>query len=130
MQHFSPLIFSTVTWNLNADHVPQLLKTNTPERLSEDISQLLLCLRVTEDNPALINTLPDEMVKNINVLAPVVEDGVPAKSYGRLVVHQELWRAKLPPFISAIPDKPRQMQRYTPIHTKIRPQPFAWTTTR
>jgi len=97
MQHFAPLIFSTVTWNLNADHVPQLLKTNTPERLSEDISQLLLCLRVTEDNPALINTLPNEMVTNINVLAPVVEDGVPAESYGRLVVHQELWRAKLPP---------------------------------
>ena len=66
MQHFSPLILSTVTWNLNADHVPQLLKTNTPECLSEDISQLLLCLRVTEDNPALINTLPDEMVTNIN----------------------------------------------------------------
>jgi len=111
MQHFSPLIFSTVTWNLNADHVPQLLKTNTPERLSEDISQLLLCLRVTEDNPALINTLPNEMVTNINVLASVVEDGVPAESYGRLVVHQKLWRAKLPPppIISA-----RSLASHTP----------------
>ena len=121
---------STVTCNLDAVHVLQLLKPNTPECLCENISQLLLRLRVTEDNPAFINTLPDEMVTNINVLAPVVEDGIPAESYGRLVVHQELWRAKLPPFISAIPDKPRQMQRYTPIHTKIRPQPFAWTTAR
>jgi len=101
MQHFSPLILSTVTCNLDADHVPQLLKPNTPECLCENISQLLLRLCVTEDNPAFINTLPDEMVTNINVLAPVVEDGIPAESYGRLVVHQELWRAKLPPIISA-----------------------------
>ena len=114
---------STVTCNLDADHVPQLLKPNTPECLCENISQLLLRLRVTEDNPAFINTLPDEMVTNINVLAPVVEDRVPAESYDRLVVHQELWRAKLP-------NKPRQMQRYTPIHTKTRPQLFAWTTAR
>jgi hypothetical protein len=30
------------------------------------------------------------MVTNNNVLAPVIEDGIPVESYGRLVVHQEL----------------------------------------
>jgi hypothetical protein len=51
-----------------------------------------------------------------------VEDGVPAESYGRLVVHQKFWRAMLPPnHISQESSEP---------HTLIRPQPFAWMTAR
>ena len=109
MQHFSPLIFSTVTRNLNADHVPQLLKTNTPERLSEDISQLLLCLRVTEDNPALINTLPNEMVTNINVLAPVVEDGFLLRAMADWLSTKSSGAPNSPPIISA-----RSLASHTP----------------
>jgi hypothetical protein len=51
---------------------------------------LLLCCYKTKLDPALINTLTDEMIPHINMLTPIVEDEVLAQRYSRLIIHQQL----------------------------------------
>jgi hypothetical protein len=87
---FLPLILSTFTFGLDADCGMQLLEVNTSQRLRQNIRHLLLCCYKTKLDPALINTLTDEMIPHINMLTPIVEDEVLAQRYSRLIIHQQL----------------------------------------
>jgi hypothetical protein len=55
----------------------------------------MLLRRVADDNPVLVDTFSDVMVVHINVLTPIIEDGVFTQCNDRLIVHHELRRSRL-----------------------------------
>jgi hypothetical protein len=62
---------------------------NLPQCLGQDICQLFFQGYVAEPDLHLVHALPDEMVAHINVLAPVMEDGISAQCNRRLIVDQK-----------------------------------------
>ena len=93
---FSPLILATVATELsNVDTVAQLLESNTAEWLRQYVCQLLLRANVVDDDIPVLHALPDEMVSGVNVLAPVMENGVLGHCNAGLVVHLDLRRSDL-----------------------------------
>jgi hypothetical protein len=85
---FLPLILTTITHSLDTDPVTQLQKTDSSQSFGQYIRQLFFCRCVDNDDSALVDALTDVVVAHIDVLAPLVEDGVLAQRDGRLVVHQ------------------------------------------
>jgi hypothetical protein len=83
-----PLILTTITHSLDANLVVQLQKTDSSQSFGQYVYQLFFCRYVVDDDSALVDALTDVVVAQVNVLAPLVEDGVLAQRDGRLVVHQ------------------------------------------
>jgi hypothetical protein len=52
------------------------------------VRQLFFCRCVVNDDSAFVDALTDVVVAHVDVLAPLVKDGVLAQRDGRLVVHQ------------------------------------------
>ena len=61
------------------------------ERLGEDVHELLTSFDELDDNPPSIDTVPEEVELDIDVLAPVVENRILRESDGGLVVHHQCW---------------------------------------
>mgnify|MGYP007071371421 CR=1 FL=1 len=69
--------------------ITHLLEMDPSERLGENVSELVTCANVLNINAAVVDALPDEVVAQLNVLAPVVEDRVFAQRNRLLVVDAE-----------------------------------------
>jgi hypothetical protein len=85
--NISPLILTTITHNLDADLVAQHQKMDSFQSFSQYVCQLLFCRCVVDNDSTLVDALTDVVVAHVDVLAPLVEDGVLAQRDGRLVIH-------------------------------------------
>jgi hypothetical protein len=63
----------------HSNHLPQLNEVRTPERLGENISQLLFGSNMINIHFALLDAFSDEMESSVNMLAPTMMYGVLAK---------------------------------------------------
>jgi hypothetical protein len=84
---FLPLILTMITHSLDANLVAQLQKMNSSQSFGQYVRQLFLCCCVVDDDSTLVDALTDVVVAHVDVLAPLMEDGVLAQRDGRLVVH-------------------------------------------
>jgi hypothetical protein len=91
---------------LNLNLVPQLLVLKTPKWLGEDVPELSSSLDILKLDASSIDTVTDEMVLGVDVLAAVVEDRILCQCNGGLVVHQKNRRAEL--FSSELPQQSLQ----------------------
>jgi hypothetical protein len=82
---FLSLILTTITNSLDADLVAQLQKSQS---FGQYVHQLFFYHCVADDDSALIDAVTDVVVAHVDVLTPLMEDGVLAQCDGRLVVHQ------------------------------------------
>ena len=76
---------------IHANHLPQLHEPQVPEWLGEDVSELSADLDELDDDLPSIDTVPEEVELNVDVLAPVVEDRVLGEGDGGLIVHHQGW---------------------------------------
>ena len=72
---------------MNTKSGTQLTESLSPQRLGEDVRQLLLRPDGLKLNPVLFNTLTNVVEFDINVLTAIVEHRIPAECDGRLVVY-------------------------------------------
>ena len=82
---------------LDPDLDHQLHKAFLTKRFGENVRELLANLNMPENNPPSIDTIPNEVESDVNVLAPVVEDGILRQFNGGLVVHPQDRRAVIFP---------------------------------
>ena len=61
------------------------------ERLGEDVHELLTSFDELDDDLPSIDTVPEEMELDIDVLAQVVENYILHEGDGGLVVHHQCW---------------------------------------
>jgi hypothetical protein len=85
---FLPLILTTITHSLDVDLVAQLQKMDSSQSFGWYVYLLFFCCCVVDDDSTLVDILTDVVVAHVDVFAPLMEDGVLAQRYGRLVVHQ------------------------------------------
>ena len=71
-----PLIALLLLDLLNANLGPQLCESNAPEWLGEDVPELSSSLDMLELDLSTIDAVTDEVILGVNVLAPVMVDGV------------------------------------------------------
>ena len=57
-----------------------------------DISELLTSFDELDDDLPSIDTVPEKMELDVDVLAPVVEGRVLGEGKGGLVIHHQCWR--------------------------------------
>lgn len=72
---------------LNSNLDPHLQETNSTKWLCEEVSQLSSGLDVLEFDASSIDTITDVVILDVDVLAPVVEDGILSQCNGGLAVH-------------------------------------------
>ena len=73
---FLPLIVLLLLDLLNPNLGPQLCESNVPKWLGEDVPELSSCLDILELDLSTIDAITDEVILGVDVLAPVVVDGV------------------------------------------------------
>ena len=73
---FLPLIALLLFDLLNSNLGPQLSESNTPKWLGEDVPELSSSLDMLELDLSTIDAVTDEVILGVDVLAPVVVDGV------------------------------------------------------
>ena len=61
---------------LNSNLGPQLCESNAPKWLGEDVPKLSSSLDMLELDLSTIDAVTDEVILGVNVLAPVMVDGV------------------------------------------------------
>ena len=61
---------------LNPNLGPQLCESNASKWLGEDVPELSSCLDILELDLSTIDAVTDEVILGVDVLAPVVGDGV------------------------------------------------------
>ena len=61
---------------LNSNLGPQLCKSNAPKWLGEDVTELSSSLDMLELDLSTIDAVTDEVTLGVDVLAPVMVDGV------------------------------------------------------
>ena len=61
---------------LHADHLLQLRESKTSERLGEDVRELPTSFDELDDDLPSIDTVPEEVELDVDVLAPVVENRI------------------------------------------------------
>ena len=71
-----PLIALLLLDLLNSNLGPQLCESNAPKWFGEDVPELSSCLDKLEPDLPTIDAITDEVILGVNVLAPVVVDGV------------------------------------------------------
>ena len=76
---------------LHADHFLQLRESKTAEWLGEDIRELSTSFDELDDDLPSIDTVPEEIKLDVDVLAPVVENRILHEGDGGLVVHHRCW---------------------------------------
>ena len=76
---------------LHADYLLQLRELKTAERLGEDVRELPTSFDEIDDDLPSINTVPEKVELDVNVLAPVVENRILREGHGGLVVHHQCW---------------------------------------
>ena len=59
---------------LHADHLIQLCESKSSERLGEDVRELPSSFDELDDDLPSINTVPEEVELDVDVLAPVMEN--------------------------------------------------------
>jgi hypothetical protein len=65
----------------------QLQKTDSSQSFDKYVNQLFFCHCVVDDDFALVDALTDLVVTHVDVLAPLMKDGVLAQCDDRLVAH-------------------------------------------
>jgi hypothetical protein len=85
---FLPLILTTIIHSLDTNSASYLQEADSSPCLSQDIRQLILHHSVVDVDAVLINTVTDEVIAYVDVLAPLMEDGILAQYDGRLVIYQ------------------------------------------
>ena len=76
---------------LHADHLLQLRESKTVERLGEDVHELPTSFDELDDDLPSIDTVPEEVELDIDVLALVMENLILHGGDGGLVVHHQCW---------------------------------------
>ena len=76
---------------LYADHLLQLREPKTVERLGEDVRELSTSFDELDDDLPSIDTVPEEVKLDVDVLALVVENRILREGDGGLVVHHQCW---------------------------------------
>ena len=76
---------------LHADHLLQLRESKTSERLDEDVHELPTSFDELDDDLPSIDTVPEEVEFDVDVLAPVVQNQIHREGDGGLVVHHQCW---------------------------------------
>ena len=76
---------------LHVNHLLQLRKSKTSERLGEDVRELPTCFDKLDDDLPSIDTVPEKMELHVDVFAPVVKNRILRKGDGGLVVHHQCW---------------------------------------
>ena len=71
-----PLIALLLLDFLNSNLGPQLRESNAPKWLGEDVPELSSSLDILELDLSTIEAITDEVILGVDVLAPVVVDGV------------------------------------------------------
>ena len=71
-----PLIALLLLDFLNSNLGPQLSESNAPKWLGEDVPELSSCLDILELDLFTVDAITDEVILGVDVLAPVVVDGV------------------------------------------------------
>ena len=71
-----PLIALLLLDLLNSNLGPQLCKSNAPKWLGEDVPELSSCLDILELDLSTVDAITDEVILSVDVLAPVMVDGV------------------------------------------------------
>ena len=74
------LVLSTGSDLLQPNPLPHLLELGLPQRLGEDISQLISGGNVAGLDAPILQTIPDEVVLDANVLASFMEDRILGQS--------------------------------------------------
>jgi hypothetical protein len=72
----------------DANPAAQLLKANLPKSFCQQVSHLICRRHIVELDPPFLDTLPDEMEANVNVLASIMKYWIHAQCYGRMLVDQ------------------------------------------
>jgi len=78
-----PLIALLLLDFLNSNLGPQLRESNAPKWLGEDVPELSSSLDILELDVSSIDTVTDEVIFDVNVLAPVVVDGILSRQHIR-----------------------------------------------
>jgi hypothetical protein len=77
--------------NLNHPNLgAKLLELDPPKGLGEKVGELILGVDVVGLDALLIQTAPDKVVLDADMLAALMENGVLCQGQGGLVVHPEL----------------------------------------
>ena len=71
-----PLIALLLLDFLNSNLGPQLSESNAPKWLGEDVPELSSCLDILELDLSTVDAITDGVILDVDVLAPVVVDGV------------------------------------------------------
>ena len=71
-----PLIALLLLDFLNSNLGPQLCESNASKWFGEDVPELSSCLDILEPDLSTIDAITDEVIFGVDVLAPVVVDGV------------------------------------------------------
>ena len=71
-----PLIALLLLDFLNSNLGPQLCESNAPKWLGEDVTELSSCLDILETDLSTIDAITDEVIFGVDVIAPVVVDGL------------------------------------------------------
>ena len=61
------------------------------ERLGEDVCELLISFDELDNDLPSIDTVPEEVELDVDVLAPVVENQILCEGDGGLVIHHQCW---------------------------------------
>ena len=76
---------------LHADHLLQLRESKMAEWLGEDVRELPTSFDELDDDLSSIDTVPEKLKLDVDVLAPVVENRILHEGDGGLVVHHQCW---------------------------------------
>ena len=76
---------------LHADHLLQLRESKSSERLGEDVSELSTSFDKLNDDLPSIDTVPEEVKLDVDVLVPVMENRILREGDGGLVVRHQCW---------------------------------------
>ena len=78
-------------YSLHADNLLQLRESKTSERLGDDVCKLPTCFDELNDDLPSIDTVPEEVELDVDVLAPIMENQILREGDGGLVVHHQCW---------------------------------------
>ena len=77
--------------SLHVDHLLQSRGPKTAERLGDNFHELSIGFDELDDDLPSIDTVPEEVELDVDVLAPVVENQILREDDGGLVVHHQCW---------------------------------------
>ena len=77
---------------LHADHLLQPRESKASEQLGEDVRELPTSFDELDDDLPSIDTVPEKVELDVDVLALVVENWILREGDGGLVVHHQCWR--------------------------------------